>query len=115
MGFRSLEEMEEALGCEGIGEIPKVAGGAWRIRKLTVEDPTSPVAEAARSLCARLSDGSNCPSVILVTSPAPGDGKTMLSSTLAQTFAISGALRGTAFSTLRRNPDSASCSAAERL
>jgi capsular exopolysaccharide synthesis family protein len=90
MGFRSLEEMEEALGCEGIGEIPKVAGGAWRIRKLTVEDPTSPVAEAARSLCARLSDGSNCPSVILVTSPAPGDGKTMLSSTLAQTFALSG-------------------------
>jgi polysaccharide biosynthesis transport protein len=89
MGFRSIEEMEDGLGCEGIGEIPKVAGGAWRIRKVTVEDPTSPVAEAARSICARLSDVRARPSVILVTSPAPGDGKTVLSTTLAQTFALS--------------------------
>jgi polysaccharide biosynthesis transport protein len=88
-GFRSIEEMETLLGAEGVAEIPKIAGGSRRLRTIVVEDPTSPVAEAARSICARLSDGRTHPSVILVTSPAPGDGKTVLSSTLAQTFGLS--------------------------
>jgi capsular exopolysaccharide synthesis family protein len=86
-GFRSIEEMEEALGLEGIGEIPKVAGGARAVRKIISEDPTSPIAESVRSICAHLCDARDSSAVILVTSPAPGDGKTVLASTLAQTFA----------------------------
>ena len=86
-GFRSIEEMEEALGLEGIGEIPKINGGARAVRRMVLEDPTSAIAESVRSICARLSDGRDRSAVILVTSPAPGDGKTVLASTLAQTFA----------------------------
>jgi capsular exopolysaccharide synthesis family protein len=86
-GFRSTEEMEDVLGLEGVGEIPKVSGGTRAVRKMLAEDPTSPVAEAVRSICARLCDTRERPAVVLVTSPAPGDGKTLLASTLAQTFA----------------------------
>ena len=56
---------------------------------MIMEDPTSPMAESARSICARLCDGRSRSPVILVTSPAPGDGKTVLALALAQTFAIS--------------------------
>jgi succinoglycan biosynthesis transport protein ExoP len=86
-GFRSIEEMEDVLGLEGVAEIPKVSGGTRAVRKVLSEDPTSPVAEAVRSICARLSDKREHPAIILVTSPAPGEGKTLLASTLAQTFA----------------------------
>jgi succinoglycan biosynthesis transport protein ExoP len=86
-GFRSLEEIEDTLGVEAVGEIPKVAGGARGVRRLISEDQTSPVVESVRSICARLRGGGHRSSVILVTSPAPGDGKTVLASTLAQIFA----------------------------
>src|SRR5262245_6733104 len=85
VGFRSAEEMECALGMETLGEVPKFQGGARRVLKTIVRDPTSPLAEAVRTICARLSD----PGVILITSAAPGDGKTVLASALAQTFALS--------------------------
>jgi polysaccharide biosynthesis transport protein len=85
VGFRSAEEMECALGLETLGEVPKFRGGARRVLKTIVRDPTSPLAEAVRTICARLND----PGVILVTSAAPGDGKTLLASALAQTFALS--------------------------
>jgi polysaccharide biosynthesis transport protein len=85
VGFRSAEEMECALGVETLGEVPKFRGGSRRVLKTIVRDPTSPLAEAVRTICARLSD----PGVILVTSAAPGDGKTVLASALAQTFALS--------------------------
>jgi capsular exopolysaccharide synthesis family protein len=86
-GFRSLEEMEDVLGLEGVAEIPKISGGIRTVRKMLAEDPTSPIAEAVRSICARLSDARERPAIVLVTSSAPGEGKTMLASTLAQTFA----------------------------
>jgi polysaccharide biosynthesis transport protein len=87
-GFRSLEEAERRLGVEGIVEVPKIRGGARRMRQLIVERPSCPIAEAVRSICGRLSDGRvPCP-VILVTSPVPGDGKTALATALAQTFAM---------------------------
>jgi succinoglycan biosynthesis transport protein ExoP len=86
-GFRSLEEAEDALGVEGVGEIPKIAGGTRNIRRMISEDPTSLVAESIRSICARLRSGVDRSTLILVTSPAPGDGKTALASTLAQIVA----------------------------
>jgi polysaccharide biosynthesis transport protein len=89
MGFRSIEELERELGLETLGEVPKFRGGARRVLKTIIGDPTSPLAEAVRTICARLSEPDSGPAVILVTSAASGDGKTVLASALAQTFALS--------------------------
>jgi len=89
-GFRSVAHAERYLGVNAVGETPKIRGGGWRARQLVVEHPTCRFAESIRSVCVSLlSERVDCP-VILVTSPAPGDGKTIFSTALAQSLAISG-------------------------
>ena len=88
-GFRSLEEAERRLGLEGIAEVPKIRRSARGIRQLIAEYPSCQIAEAMRSICGRFTGAHGSCAVILVTSPAPGDGKTMLATALAQTFATS--------------------------
>lgn len=98
--LNTTEAVQASFGLPVIAEIPKVSAPPYTI--VSVTDPLSSAAEAYRTLRASLVlmpntmlgtsalDGRGEPQVILVTSPAPGDGKTTTVVNLAATFAEAG-------------------------
>jgi capsular exopolysaccharide synthesis family protein len=88
-GFRSIDEAERRLGIDGIGEIPKVSGGARQARRKIVEHPSCRFAEAFRSICVHMPELGKKTHVIVISSAAPNEGKTLLAGCLAQTLALS--------------------------
>lgn len=85
--LRTPDEVKAALGLPVLGMVPKMPeelAPAVRGQQILLE-PLSSVAEAYRSLRTAVKfgvPGGNC-KTILVTSPAPGDGKSTLASNLA--------------------------------
>jgi capsular exopolysaccharide synthesis family protein len=98
--LNTREAVEEAFRLPVISEVPRVAVADDTI--LSAIDPMSSTAEAYRTLRASLllmptlalgtrgAGGSDEPQVILVTSPAPSDGKTTTVANLAACFAEAG-------------------------
>lgn len=94
-GFRSAEQVEEALGLSGLGLIPLLGGrrksnGAPETHVL--EKPISPLAEALRTLhtAVLLSNVDRPPKTVLVTSSIPQEGKSTISLAWARLIARSG-------------------------
>ncbi len=103
--IRTRQAAEDAFGLPVIAEVPEADAGV-KYRILTDSDPLSASAEAYRSLRAALLLTSALPlgnaargaghtpdeepQVVLVTSPAPGDGKTTTVANVAAAFAETG-------------------------
>lgn len=89
-GFRSPQELEQATGVNVMAQIPKAPVSKRRrlIRYLATK-PSSAMAESIRNLrtSVMLSNVDQRPQVIMITSSLPGEGKTTLSMSLAQSFA----------------------------
>jgi len=92
--IKSAEEAQELYGAPVLGTIPTVQFKAGETRRLTiVQDPGSRGAEAYRGLRNSI-DYVNFEHVIktvLVTSAAPGEGKSTVSANLAASLAMAGA------------------------
>lgn len=100
--LNTREEVQSGFGLPVIAEVPRVSVEEGAV--VSAIDPVSSAAEAYRTLRASLvlipttalggADGSDAhggePQVILVTSPAPGDGKTTTVANLAACFAEAG-------------------------
>ncbi len=93
-GFRTAEEVEQALGTPGLGLIPAVNAGKGRgPQDVAADDPLSAYAEAHRSLhTALLLSGlkADAGSAVLVASALPGDGKSSVAMSLARVVAKTG-------------------------
>lgn len=101
--IRTKEGAEQHFGLPVLAEVPEVPR-RYRRSVAIVDHPTSPIAEAARLLAAGVELGARTgwspdgdgqtrersPQVILVTSPAPGDGKTSVVANLAGAYAEMG-------------------------
>ena len=89
-GFRTSSEVENATGVSVLGKIPIMP---VKRREALVgylrDKPTSAAAEAIRNLrtSVTLSNPDNPPSVIMVTSSLPGEGKTTISVSMAMNLA----------------------------
>ena len=89
--FKSVEDVEEGLGLSVLGVTPILANPTGLLSPVqqVISDPTSPLAEAYRSLRTALQfateDGA--PKTLLVTSSQPGEGKSTTSASLAANFA----------------------------
>ena len=92
--LRSAEEISEVLGLPVLGVVPRISHrkGLARVAKVVDLEPTSPAAEAYRTIRTAVYFGS--PDIetrtLLVTSPAPNAGKTTLVSNLATAMAQAG-------------------------
>jgi capsular exopolysaccharide synthesis family protein len=98
--INTTEAVQSAFRLPVIAEVPRVMGAPFSV--VTAYDPRSSAAEAYRTLRASLVLMPNTglggrsagtvrePQVILVTSPAPGDGKTTTVANLAACFAEAG-------------------------
>ena len=98
--LNSTEAIQAAFRLPAIAEVPRTSAPPFAI--VTDVDPLSSASEAYRTLRAslvlmpntalggRLQDTGGEPHVILVTSPAPGDGKTTTVANLAASFAEAG-------------------------
>lgn len=90
---RTPAELEEASGLPVLGVVPdERSRRPDRVLDRLVENPTSAYAEAIRNLRTgiQLSNVDRAPQVVLVTSSAPDEGKSVLATALAQTSALSG-------------------------
>lgn len=88
--FRRNEEVERALGVPVLTSLPFIAGKTVHDRGMICHlDQTSEVAEAFRTLRAitQISPGIKDASIFLVTSTQPGEGKSLVSTNLATSFA----------------------------
>jgi succinoglycan biosynthesis transport protein ExoP len=85
---RAPEEVEQLIGLPTLGVIPDVGEEAERV----LLDPRSGIAEAYRSLCTALQFATEggLPKSLLVTSAAPGEGKSVTSLAIARHFANMG-------------------------
>lgn len=92
-GLRSAKEVEDALGLGTLGLIPKVERlrRNQRPHQYLREKPLSSYAEAIRGVhtALKLSNPSQPPKVVLVTSSLPEEGKTTLATSLATLVARS--------------------------
>ena len=92
--LRSADEISAILGVPVLGVVPHMTGAeSYQVRgqKVNIE-PTSPEAEAYKTIRTAIYFGvpEGKARTILVTSPAPNDGKTTLVSNLAITMAQAG-------------------------
>jgi capsular exopolysaccharide synthesis family protein len=92
--LRSTEEVKHVTGMQVLGVVPhiqKVKTAALRGQQLHA-DPMSDVAESYRTIRTALYFGSPAGAVrtLLITSPAPGEGKSTLASNLAIAMAQAG-------------------------
>ncbi len=86
---KTKETVERVTGVSTLGLIPKVGGGSDLV---TVTHPTAPAAEAFRLLrtSVKFLGVERQVRVVQVTSPSPGEGKTMVAVNLAVAFAQAG-------------------------
>ena len=90
---KSSEEIERLSHLPILGLIPKGKGGKKKNQALlTIKEPKSAVAEAARSLRTNLlfSTKDGAPKILLFTSAMPNEGKTTAAINLASAFAQAG-------------------------
>jgi polysaccharide biosynthesis transport protein len=89
--LRTGRQVEELLGLPSLGLVPKVADAPadTRLHRQMIDRPRSPYAEAVHAVYTQvgLAAIDRPPSVILVTSALPGEGKTALAASLA-VFAV---------------------------
>jgi capsular exopolysaccharide synthesis family protein len=85
---KTKEMVDKVTGVSTLGLIPKVTGGEL----VTVAQPTAPAAEAFRLLrtSVKFLGIERQVRVVQVTSPSPGEGKTMVAVNLAVAFAQAG-------------------------
>jgi len=86
---KNKETVDRVTGVPTLGLIPKVPGGAELV---TVSNPTAPAAEAFRLLrtSVKFLGVERQVRVVQVTSPSPGEGKTLVAVNLAVAFAQAG-------------------------
>lgn len=86
---KTKEMAERVTGVSTLGLIPKITGGTDLV---TVSHPTAPAAEAFRLLrtSVKFLGVERQVRVVQVTSPSPGEGKTMVATNLAVAFAQAG-------------------------
>jgi succinoglycan biosynthesis transport protein ExoP len=84
-GLRSADEIAPLLGVRAAGLLPRIAHAETAV----IANPTSAFAEALRSMHTGLviANGSPRPSVLLVTSALPGEGKSTIATALARLLA----------------------------
>ena len=92
--FRSLDEMKNAVGLPLLGTVPSLPEGLGVAvaGQQAVLEPSSDLAEACRTVRTAIYFGApkdHCRTLV-VTSPAPGDGKSTIASNLAITMAQAG-------------------------
>lgn len=94
-GYRSAEEITKQLGLTGLGLIPSIS----KLKTLgkspseyCIENPTSAYAEALRGFYTNLllSDVGHRPTVVLIASALPSEGKTSLVVSLARQLSLAG-------------------------
>lgn len=91
--FRTAEELENFTGLNVVGQLPLLPGRSRRDPlEYMLKNPTSPAAEAMRNLrtSITLSNPDTPPQVMLISSSLPGEGKSTVSISLAQSFAALG-------------------------
>jgi capsular exopolysaccharide synthesis family protein len=86
---KTKEIIQQVTGVPTLGLIPKIGGGSDLV---TVSHPTAPAAEAFRLLrtSVKFLGVERQVRVVQVTSPSPGEGKTMVAVNLAVAFAQAG-------------------------
>jgi len=86
---KSPEDAETKLGVPVLGVVSLLKSGEVRMEEILLKEPHSVFAESYKVLrtAILLSSAVNPPKNILVTSPAPGEGKTVTSVNLAMTIA----------------------------
>lgn len=86
--FRYPEQATDDLGLYVLGVIPEI-----NARKRQAEEKTAQVIEAFRTIRmnVRYASDPNRPLALTITSPGPGDGKSLISANLALSFADAGA------------------------
>ncbi|MGF7153239.1 GumC family protein [Novosphingobium gossypii] len=93
-GLTTADEVEQGLGHRYLGSIPLLASVSRKARRevpAITQEPRSAFAESFRSLRTSIEQAVYGPTqVIAVTSALPKEGKTTVSSCLAQTLAVSG-------------------------
>jgi capsular exopolysaccharide synthesis family protein len=87
---KTKEALDRATGVATLGLIPKISGADGEL--VTVSSPTAPAAEAFRLLrtSVKFLGVERQVRVVQITSPSPGEGKTMVAVNLAVAFAQSG-------------------------
>ena len=94
-GLTTADEIENDLNHRYLGSIPLLASVSRTAKRevpAITEEPRSAFAEAFRSLRTSIEQAVHGPAqVVAVTSALPGEGKTTVSSCLAQTLAVGGA------------------------
>ncbi len=91
-GFRTREQFERLTRVPSLGLIPYQPGPPGSPIEMIFKDPASIYSEAIRTLrsALRYTHVDNPPQVIMVTSSVPGEGKSLLSVSLATSVACSG-------------------------
>lgn len=91
--IRTVDQATQVLGLPTLAVIPKFgkARDSYPQRLIVYRQPDSPIAEEYRTLRTNLMFSANGgKAVFLVTSPGPGDGKTITVANLAVTMAVAG-------------------------
>jgi succinoglycan biosynthesis transport protein ExoP len=87
-GFRSMQDLEEAVGLPGLGLVPSLGRRQLRGREpqdLVSDEPSSFFAESIRTIRTALQISSPTPpKVVLLTSSVPNEGKSSLSVSIAR-------------------------------
>jgi len=95
--FKTREDLENALGLTFLGLVPKADGGKSGpkvpLPLLAQYEPTSPIAEAVRSIRTSIlfSRPDNVPKTLLITSTTSGEGKSTIAANLSSVLAQNGA------------------------
>ncbi|HEV2547893.1 MAG TPA: polysaccharide biosynthesis tyrosine autokinase [Stellaceae bacterium] len=97
VAIRSMDQVRGLLKVHALGMVPALAGvrraiGASRPESEVIDRPLSAYAEAIRGIHTNLmlADIDRRPRIVLVTSALPGEGKSTMAMSLAQTIARSG-------------------------
>jgi capsular exopolysaccharide synthesis family protein len=92
--LRSVDEVKQVTGLPVLGIVPHIAAGNNASERGThlQNDPMSDVAEAYRTVrtAVYFGQGGAVAKTLVITSPAPGDGKTTLAANLATAMAQAG-------------------------
>lgn len=91
--IRTVDQATQALGLPTLAVIPKFGKSrdSYSERLIAYRQPDSPVSEEYRTLRTNLMFSANGgKAVFLITSPGPGDGKTITVANLAVTMAVAG-------------------------